>query len=271
LWRPLHRLALDLDTVAAATVNETLGELGLGVARPVAFPVAAVNPAVQEQRVLARLDCAIQAGAHIAVFPELSRTAAITARIEARLAEDEDQRLVICGSWHERAPHSGDPSNVSIGLISGLPARMHHRKIVEFGDLYPRNPDKRRREGITPPDPPLLRVYVAHQFRFALIICKDFLHAPLTRTLDGVGANVLLVPTLSRTIQPFKARAVAHVTDAQAVSVIANCPRTWDGTPTGPTAVLARPYEPEDVLSEVADMAPSLLVFSLRQASARRV
>jgi hypothetical protein len=271
LWRPLYRLADNLDAVAAPTVNETLGELGLDVAQPVAFPVSAVDPALQEERVLSQLDRAIKDGAHIVVFPELSTSAAITASIEARLADDDDQRLVICGSWHEHTPPSGDPANVSIGLISGLPARMNHRKIVEFGNLYPSDPDTRLREGIVPPDPPLLHIYVANQFRFAVVICKDFLHAPVTRTLDAVGANVLLVPALSRTTQPFKARALAHTTDAQSVSVVANGPRTWDRTRPDPTALLARPYEPEDVLSQVADAAPSQLVFSMRQATARRI
>jgi hypothetical protein len=271
LWRALHQLGLQLDTVAAATVNETLDELGLADPKRVAFPVTAADPALQEQRVLEQLDRAIEAGAHVVVFPELSTSAGIATRIEARLAEDEDQRLVICGSCHEPDPQTSDPSNDSVGLVSGLRARMRHRKIAEFGDLYPRNPDHRRREGIVPPDPPLLRIYVANQFRFALTICKDFLTIPVTRTLDRVGANVLLVPALSRTTQPFKARAEAHIADAQAVSVVANGPRTWDGTPIDPTALLARPYEPDDVMKDVAGPASSLLLFSLRQGSVQRV
>ncbi len=174
---------------------------------------------------------------------------------------------MICGSQHQIDPADGRPANISVGLVSGLQARMRHRKIVEFGDLYPRDPDKRRREGIAAPDPPLLRVYVADQFRFALVICKDFLDASVTQTLDRIGANVLLVPALSRTTQPFKGRAHAHVSDSQAVSIIANGPRVWTGAPATPTAMVVRPYEPDDIIEAIAHPAPSLLLFSVRAAT----
>jgi hypothetical protein len=267
LWRPLRLLALNLDLVAAVTVNETLDELGLGVPRPVAFPVSAQDPNKQETVVLEQLERALDAGGQIVLFPELTTSPDVTDQIERRLAQDDQQRLVICGSWHELV--EGDPANNSIGLISGVPGRMRHRKLVEFGDLYPKEADDRLREGIEPPDPPLLRIYVAEQFRFSLTICKDFLDAIVTRTLDHVGANVLLVPALSQTTQPFKGRAAAHVNDAQAVSVIANGPRTMDQGAVAPTAILARPYEPDAVIDGNAVGAPSLLLFSLRSGTAQ--
>jgi predicted amidohydrolase len=264
LWRPLSRIGATLDRVAAVTVDEGLAELGLDVPRPVAFPVAPVDPEERERRVLDQLDRAGEHGARIVVLPELATTRAIADRVAERLADDEEQRLVVCGSWHETV--DGAPANVSVGLVSGLKAEMEHRKLVEFGDLFPRDPDHRRREGVVAPDPPLLRVHVAGAFRFAVVICKDFLDERVTRTLDRVGANVLLVPALSRTTQPFVARAHAHVADAQALSVVANGPRVWeDGRAIGRTAVLARPYEPRDVVAGNATPAPSLVVFSVRQ------
>jgi predicted amidohydrolase len=207
-------------------VDEDLDALGLDTPRASAYPLRLADEEEQAARVLERLDAAIDAGAEIVVLPELSTTPAIVERIRARLDDDEEQRLVVCGSWHGPDPDDGRPANLSVGLISGLQARMRHRKVVEFGDLYPRDPDDRRREGIVAPDEPLVRVYVADQFRFALVICKDFLDAAVTRTLDRVGANVLLVPALSRTTQPFKARAHAHVADAQAVSSSRRRPST---------------------------------------------
>jgi predicted amidohydrolase len=270
LWRPLSRIAARLDRIGAVTVNETLAELGLGDAPAVAFPVTPADPAEQERRVLAQLERAIEAGAEIVVLPELTTTRAIADRVARRLDDDDEQRLVICGSWHETS--DGAPANVSLGLFSGLSARMEHRKLVEFGDLFPRDPDDRRREGIVAPEPPLLRVYVAGAFRFALLICKDFLDHRVTRTLDAVGANVLLVPALSRTAQPFVGRAQAHVADAQALTVVVNGPRSWDGDgdggPIEPTAALVRPYEPRDVVPGDAVAAPSLVIFSLQQGRA---
>ena len=264
LWRPLRLLALNLDLIAAVVVNDTLAELGLEEPRPVAFPVRAADPGRQADVVLDQLERAIGARAQIILFPELSTSPEIVERIARRLDDDDHHRLVICGSWHETDTESGDPVNVSVGVVSGHAARMRHRKIVESGDLYPRDPANRVREGIKPPDPPLLRVYVAEQFRFALVICKDFLHPPVTQTLDNLGANVLLVPSLSRTTHPFKARACAHIADAQAVSVLSNGPRLWGDTPVRPTAALARPYEPNDVIKVDADAAPATWLFSLR-------
>lgn len=170
----------------------------------------------------------------------------------------------MCGSWHETV--DGGSANVSVGRVSGLKTAMEHRKLVEYGDLFPRDPERRQREGIVAPEPPLLRVYVAGAFRFAVVICKDFLDHRVTDTLDRVGANVLLVLALSRTTQPFVSRALGHVADAQALSVIADGPRTWaDGEAIDRTAALVRPYEPRDVVPGNADGAPSLVVFSLRQ------
>jgi hypothetical protein len=269
LWRPLRLLALNLDVVAAITVNEALDELGLDPPRRVAFRVSAQDPNKQEQVVLQQLERAIEAGAGIIVFPELSTSSGIAARVERRLADEDGQRLVICGSWHETV--SGARANNSVGLISGVRSRMRHRKVVEFGDLYPKNPDDRRREGIDVPDPPLLRIYVADQFRFSLTICKDFLDTRVRRTLDQVGANLLLVPALSRTTQPFAAYAGAHVSDAQAVSVVANGPRTMQGAPVAPTAFLARPYEPGDLIEETAGGGPSVLLFSLRSGTSQEM
>lgn len=264
LWRPLSRIAAGLDRIGAVTVNESSVELGLEEPRPVAFPVAPVDPEEQERRVLEQLDRAIEADARIVVLPELATTRAIADRVAERLAEDDEQRLVVCGSWHEMV--DGAPANVSVGLVSGLNAAMEHRKLVEYGDRFPRDPDRRQREGIVAPEPPLLRVYVAGAFRFAVVICKDFLDRRVTDTLDRVGANVLLVPALSRTTQSFVARAQAHVADAQALSVIANGPRTGtDGKAIDRTAALVRPYEPRDVVAGDAEAAPSLVVFSLRQ------
>jgi predicted amidohydrolase len=231
--------------------------------------VAAQDPSKQEKVVLQQVERAIEAGAGIIVFPELTTSPAMTALIERRLAKDDRQRLVICGSWHEFV--TGNPANNSVGLISGIPSRMRHRKLVEFGDLYPANPDDRRREGIKPPDPPLLRIYVADQFRFSLTICKDFLNEMVEDTLDHVGANVLLVPALSRTTHPFKRLAGAHISRAQAVSVVANGPRTMQGALVAPTAFLARPYEPDDLIEDTAVRAPSVLLFFLRSGTSQEV
>jgi hypothetical protein len=270
LWRPLQQIARTLDAIAAVSVNDGPGELGLNEPAAVAFPVAAIEPELQQQRALEQLDRAIEADAKVIVFPELATSRAIADRIQERLGDDDGQRLVICGSWHEPDAQTGEPANVSVGLVSGLAARMRHRKIAEFGDLYPRDKMRRHREGIVRPEPPLLRIYVAGQFRFALVICKDMLDPEVASTLAHVGANVLLVPALSRTTQPFISRAMAHIADAQAVSVVANGPRAWGSDAIDPTAFLARPYHPGAVIPAVADEAPSTLIFSLRQGTARR-
>jgi hypothetical protein len=154
LWPALRRIGLRLDAVAAITVDEDLDALGLDAPRASAYPIRPSDEDARAERVLERLNAAIHAGAEIVLLPELSTTPAIVERIAARLDDDEEQRLVICGSWHAADPDDGRPANLSVGLVSGLRARMRHRKLVEFGDLYPRDPDDRRREGIAVPDPP---------------------------------------------------------------------------------------------------------------------
>ena len=269
LWRPLRALANRLDVVAAATVNETLAELGLDEHKAIAFPVTPRDRDEQRTRVLGRLEAAIHGDADIIVFPELSTSPELAEAVRSRLGEDDRQRLVVCGSWHEEDETSGEPANVSVGLVSGVETTMYHRKIAEFGDLYPRDPGRRTREGIASPQSPSVRIYVADAFRFAIVICKDFLDAGITEVLDRVGANVLLVPSLSRTTHPFAARAAAHVADAQAISVVANGPRTWDGDIPAPTASVARPYEPHDRLDVVAPSTPSVALFSIQDGDAR--
>jgi hypothetical protein len=260
LWRPLLGIANALDVVATLHPNESLAELGLQENPANAFPARPLDPDAQRATVSELLNRAIQEDARIIVLPELSATPEIIDDLEARLRGDRD-RLVVCGSQHEMV--DGEPANVALGMVSGRQARLEHRKIYEFGNLFPSDPEKRVREGIVPPDPKLLRIYVADRFRVSLTICMDFLRDEIAGALDRVGANVLLVPAMSRTMQPFRAKASSHVGNAQAVTLVANGPRDW-GAGSGDIALLARPYEPDELLPVTADAAPAIALFSVR-------
>lgn len=260
-WSQLLGIASSLDVVAALVPNEELGELGLATPRPVAFPVLPVDKGRQREAVLRLLEEALATDARVVLLPELSTWPELADEVAERLAADSLDRLVVCGSWHAK---EGDQRvNVAEALLSGRPERIRHRKIHEVASLFPKDPKRRGREGIDAPVPPALTIHVADRFRFCLTVCKDFLHPEVADALKRVGANVLLVPSMSRTTQPFKSRAAEHITASQAVSMAVNGPRRWDGETPEPTALVSRPYNSRDVIPADLPAAPGMIVFSV--------
>lgn len=261
LWRQLSAVADNLEVAAALFPNEALDEM-VPASSTVAFPL---NPRVDidvAARVLGLLEHALGAGATLVVLPELTGSPATTERIADRLATEEEPRLVVCGSWHERV--DGQPANISEAVLSGYPHRMRHRKLTEYGDFYPRDAENRVREGVTPGEPPTLRVYVADGFRFCLLICKDLLDRSIAVLLDRLGVNVLMAPAMSRTTQPLSAAAGARILGSQAVTAVVNGPLRWLGETPVPPALLGRPVEPRSIVEAPHDItAPAAVLFSL--------
>jgi hypothetical protein len=271
LHRPLHALGDGLcragtDRVAAALPNATLAELGWAEPRAVAYPVAPADPAGQAARIRALIAAAQERDARIVVLPELSATPEIADQVAALLDAESTQRLVVCGSWHAKV--GGEPANVAAGLLTGCAERLTHRKLTEVTRAFPRDPADRFREGIAAPRPPLVTVHVAGPWRFAVVICKDFLDPAVRGALQRAGANVLLVPSMSELTQPFEAEAQAHVAASQALSLCANGPDDWGLDVREPAARMARPYTPHTVVDGPPAPAPALVTFDVVSGTA---
>ena len=249
--------------IATLHPNQGLEELGITGRRGSYFPIAPADPDNQMALIDDLLDEAIDADARVIVLPELSGSLAIAERIARRLDAEDVQRLVIPGSWHTDV--RGRPANVTRGLISGHPDPMRHRKLTEISDLLAHDPGHRFREGVEAGQPPTLTVHVAGAYRLAVLICKDLLDAGVRAALELMGVNVLLVPAMSPTTGWFVDRALGQVASAQAITVMANGPAEWAGDETvrpDPSAMLARPFEPEQIAKRPYTGAPACHIFT---------
>lgn len=270
LWRPLRAIADGLDRVATLWPNAGLAELGLVPPRSPAFPVAAVDEVAQGDRVLALLEAALARDATVIVLPELSTTPAIVERVAERLRREASVRLVVCGSWHGRAA-DGTPANVAEGLLAGRPERLRHRKLAPFAHPFPRDPAKRVLEGIVAADPPVLTVYQADRWRIAILICKDVLQDDVAEAVERAGVNLLLVPAMSETVQPFVDRAGQHRLKSQALTVCVNGPLVWGDAVPQPAAFVSRSYTPGAVIQATATADAALTLFSVHDGAGQIV
>lgn len=268
LWRRLAPLVDGLGRVATLLPNQTDDELRIDVSGGDAFPVVPHNAERQKTIVEELLDRALGTDARIVVLPELSTSASIADDVARRLYDEEEDRLVVCGSWHEE--DGAARRNVTRAALSGSRAIMEHRKLTEINGRIAAT-GAPWREGLSLSDEPVLRIYASNGHRLVLLICKDLLAPWVNDVLKALRVNVVLAPAMSPTMQPFSARLGEHVLNAQAVAVVANGPVDWteQTAPAEPHGLLARPYHPGDVVQAPAGVrAPALTVLSLEDGTA---
>jgi predicted amidohydrolase len=256
-----------LRTLATVHPNEDWAELSMS-AGATAFPVAPA-PDMQSAVLMAAIRSCLDAAAQVVVLPELSVTEPIADELRAWLLAQEDCfAIVVIGSQHTSV--DGEAANISQTLIG--PYELTHRKIVPFtSEGHGAQPS---REGIVP-GPRRVRVLVAAGWRFAVLICKDFLDADVRRALERAGVNVLAVPAMSAAMESYPAEVDGHVLATQGSAIVANNPgRRPNGTQILPAYVFGQPSrETMHVAGPLADIqsAPFVALFDLGDQEARCV
>jgi predicted amidohydrolase len=224
------------DTVATVHPNDAWSELDIPDG-PSPYPIA---PSLDSQYDVLRrgIEAALGAGAAVVVAGELCSTPRISEELRSWLAERGDHAIVVAGSYHADA--DGRPANLTTTLIADAESHtLVHQKIVPF--TVDRHGDVPVREGIVG-GPRRVHILVAGGFRFATLICKDFLDDDVRAAVKRAGVNVLAVPSMSAAMDSYPAEVAKFVEDSQGVAVVANNPaRRQDDTPIEPAAVYGQP------------------------------
>ncbi len=214
---------------------------------------------------------ALEAGAGLIVFPELSVTAAGLDAIEAMVAGRDV--VVVAGSRHVIV--DGAPRNVATVLAGG--ERYPSAKFNPFvlGDLV---------EGIaSAPARVVVRGAIDRAGRYAwslaVLICKDFLSPGAHQALVSARPALIVVPALTERTAVFEADAVGLTGATQATCVIVNqtdtpasdgVPQTGAWGPEGPAVVIVTrpvPWALSEVVRRTEVKPPACVVLRLRPAA----
>ncbi len=215
------------DTIIATChPNRDLSEIRLPADRTTpAFPVRPDNIARQHRIIDQLIAGAAAAGASIVVLPELCVTESLAHRLRDWVSRDNGPRLLVAGSYHHRAGSPLRRANTAISWARGLDRPLTHDKHSPAEHPIA--------EDIQPQGWPELRVYVtADGWHLVVAICRDLLNPEAVHALTEVGANLVLVPAMSKTLAPFTGQIGHLVSSGQALVAVANNPADWsDGTP----------------------------------------
>jgi hypothetical protein len=223
----------DLGIVATVHPNEEWSELAMSDGAS-AFPV---GPRSNDQLdvLKAGIDVALANDAQVVVLPELAVTEAIANELHGWLVARGCFAVVVRGSFH--ALINDEPANLSRASVGT--AELTHRKMVPFTNAAPGAQPSR--EGIAV-GPRQIRVLIGAGYRFAVVICKDFLDRDVRHALGRAGVNVLAVPAMSASMDSYAAEVDGHVLAAQGVVVVANNPgRRPNGHEIRPAFVFGQP------------------------------
>ena len=196
-----------------------------------------VHPAGADHRtrVLEHLQRAAEAGAAIAIYPELTMDADgcdlledLAARIRAlhSSALRNPPILVVAGSRHRGSPTLGDARN-EMWLLLADGTRTSHCKFAPYesssgGHHYVEAIGAR---------PASLRVLACRDFNVSAVVCADAIADDLFPLLALAGVNLFLVPAMTDAINLFE-RVIGHVTGTtQAWCAVVNSPGEFDGSP----------------------------------------
>jgi hypothetical protein len=242
-----------LDRLVAVQLNADRAEFAFKQAsRHRVFPVEPVDAGEQARRVVRLVAQALDGGARVVVVPELSMVPGAFGALAELVDESEAPALVVAGSYHFA------DANLAVGLLSDADERLRHQKFVPFSDELGLEPPWK--EGIAVARRPTLTVYQGGVHRFAVAICKDFIDRRVAGALAELGSTLVCVPAMSEKTEPFRARATQLVTDAQAISLVANAP-LGSGSDV---ALLGQPVRGANLVLAPADAAaPGLTVFKL--------
>ena len=252
-----------LSVLATVHPNREWAELSMSDGAS-AFPV---RPAVEGQVevVKAGVATSLESGAQVVVVPELALTQEQAADLCAWLEQVEPNAVVVAGSYHTE--DDGTRANIADVVIGGS-QRTPHRKIVPFTSERARS--RPSREGIEP-GPRRIHVYVCAGFRFAVVICKDFLDADVRHALARAGVNVVAVPAMSTSMESYPAEVDKFVLDTQGAGAIANNPaERHNGLPIQPAFVFGQPLATAThVAGPHTERAPFVSLFTLGANEAR--
>ena len=214
---------VDRNTVlATCQPNRHLAEFTLPRDRHApAFPVSPADPDAQREvidRVIAK---AVDAGATIAVLPELAITETLGRHLEHWVRSPGPLRLLVAGSFHHA--DRDDPTrraNRAIAWVRGHPAPLLHDKHSPA--------DRPVAEDITPLGWPELRIYVTCDgWHLVIAVCRDLLNPQAVHALTEAGTNLVLAPSMSDTLVAFGGPVAQLVGTRQALVAVANNPAEW--------------------------------------------
>jgi hypothetical protein len=202
------------------------------------FGVGPTEPVVETA--LGMLTCARQAGADIAVLPELCLDKPDS--LAGPIAENASNypRVVVAGSAHIR---DGDVrSNVSETYIDGVTTLVHTKIRPYLWRGQTAEGKFERREDLTPSS--TLRILCGDHTRMAVAICSDVINGPIPDALKMAAVNLLLVPALSVKPGTFRSVATSLAEFSQAVTAVVNGSLLPSGTKAQPfMVVLGAPHE----------------------------
>jgi hypothetical protein len=253
-----------LETVATVHPNVGFREF---VWPEKGFPIAAEDAERQDVLMEALLTRAVRLGAQVVVAPELSASEETFGFAQTLVDDADPPVLVVPGSIHER--RNGVPTNTAYGFLSDRDERLAHRKIIPFILAFRRRPV---REGIV--SERRITIYSAKRARVAFLICKDMLDEGVFDTVQRIGANVVLVPSMSQKTDSYAANVLALATKNHAVVVFGNGPLRWGlGDPAEPMAIFGQPvagvqHVPAKASGD-AGTARGVMAFSLGDRKAR--
>ena len=260
--------AIELDAALAtfsklATVhpNREWAELSMTDGGS-AFPVGP-TPENQLAVIQAGVDAALDDGAQLVVVPELAVTAEHAEALREWLSDRQPHAVVVTGSYH--AVVDGEPANCA-EFIVGSHGPIVHRKIVPFIDQTPGAQPSR--EGIVP-GPRRVRVLVGSGYRFATVICKDFLDDDVRHALARAGVNVVAVPAMSRSMDSYPAEVDGYVLDSQGAAAGANNPgERPNGSAIVPGFVFGQPRRGRTSVVQPFKLTPYVSIFTLGEDEA---
>jgi len=269
LFDPTAEAELDAaltepEVLATIHPNDTWTDISMRHG-PSAYPIVPTTDD-QFERVQNAIATALAADAQLIVAPELCVTDEHIHQLTNWYLERGPFAVTVLGSCH--TDDDGEPANVATTCIGTTV--VTHRKIVPFtSDPAGATPT---REGIRP-GPRRLRVLAAARYRFATVICKDFLDADIRHVLARAGVNVLAVPTMSVAMDTYPAEVDEHVHDTQGIVAVANNPaRRSDGARIQPGHVFGQPKRNFTHVAGPASedpAAPNVAVFRIGDAATR--
>lgn len=221
--------------VAGAVLNDGMDEFEQPAS---GFGIQAADLDRQARLVDAATATALELGAELLVFPELAVPAPAIAALVDRVVASSRNVAVVAGSSHQIA--DGRRSNVST-LITPVGDAIEFTKRTPFWDATAREAievDSRR-----------VRILVAGNVRLAVAICKDSIAAPLVDVLTHGGANLIVVPSMSRLTSLHEIEAATFSMRSHALTAIVNGPRSF-GEEEPPQLIICRP-EVDDALRKV--------------------
>lgn len=225
-----------LELVAGVHPNEDIGDFDMPNA-PSFFPIGAADTDRQSAAVIDGVERALAEAATIIVVPELAVDEQTIEQLAATIDDWEDDVLLVAGSRHHT--DGGARVNDATGLLPDQRERLTHRKAVRFTTELGTAPGTR--EGIDRVEPVPLRMYQAGPYRLAVAVCKDLLDDSFVDALKHMGANVVLVPSMSPKTDAFAGQARALLNASQALTVMVCGPLRWGASGPDPIALRVQP------------------------------